>query len=156
MPIYMNVSGIDGDSADAHFPNWFELSSYSWGETQTVAVGGGGGGTGKVQFQDFHFSKRTGKGSPLLFLACASGKHLPAVQVVFTTGQKGRQEVYLKIELEDVLISSYQQSGDAGGLPQDEVSLNFGKIEFDQTIGFADGSVRVQSAAWDLRTNRGG
>ena len=156
MPIYMNFKGIDGDSTNAQFPNWFEVSSYSWGDSAGTQSHGSGGGAGKVQFEDLHFSKRTGKGSPLLMLACATGKHLPAVQLVVTKASTDQQEVFLKITLADVLISSYHQGGDAGDMPQDDVSLNFGAIEYDQTIMMADGSVSVQSASWDLSHGRTG
>jgi type VI secretion system secreted protein Hcp len=156
MPIYMNLQGIEGDSTSEQFRNWFDVSSFSWGETQTASSSGGGGGAGKVQFQDLSVTKRTGKGSPLLMLACASGKHLPAVQLVVTTASKNRPEVYLKYTLSDVLISSYQTEGDWASLPTESLSLNFARIEYEQAVSRGDGSVDYQKAFWDVRNNRGG
>jgi type VI secretion system secreted protein Hcp len=155
MPIYVKIQGIDGDSTNSQFTNWFEISSFSWGDSNSTQGHGtgSGGGAGKVRFEDLTISKPTGKGSPLLMVACASGKHLPAVQLVVTQASLGstdKQQVFLQITLKDVLVSSYHQSGDSAGSPQDEMSLNFTDIEYDQTISAADGSITVQSATWNL------
>jgi hypothetical protein len=51
----------------------------------------------------------------------------------------GTDETALKIELENVLISSYQISGAAGDtIPTDQFALNFGKIDFDLNLDFVD------------------
>jgi type VI secretion system secreted protein Hcp len=152
----MKIDGIDGESTDDKHKGWIDVMSFSWGASQTGGSTGGGGGAGKVQFQDFHFTKHAGKGSPLLMLACASGKHMPAVQVVVTRDKGGKREEYLKITLTDVLISSYQQSGDSGGLPVESLSLNFAKIRYDQAVMRPNGSSEVQTATWDLKGNRQG
>ena len=158
MPIYMNIQGIDGDSTNSQFPNWFEVMSFSWGESNAgTQSSGGGGGAGKVQFSDFSVTKRAGKGSPLIMVACASGKHLPAVQFAITTGRgRDQQNVFEQFKLTEVLVSSYQIGDDLGSNPSETLTLNFAKIEFDQTVNMADGSVTVQTGVWDTRTNSSG
>ncbi|WP_227625008.1 Hcp family type VI secretion system effector [Fimbriimonas ginsengisoli] len=152
----MNLQGIEGDSTSEQFRNWFEVSSFSWGETQAASQSGGGGGAGKVHFQDLNITKRAGKGSPLLMLACASGRHLPAVQLVVTNAHGNHDRVFERFTLTDVLISSYQIEGDWASNPTDSLSLNFAKIQFEQAVGRGDGSVDFQSASWDARANKGG
>lgn len=88
-------------------------------------------------------------------LACASGKHLPAVQLVVTNASTDKEQEFLKITLKDALVTSFHQTGDAATLPQDEFSLNFAAIEYDQMISMADGSVTVQSASWNIDGGRG-
>ena len=59
---------------------------------------------------DFSFTARTSKASPQLFLHCAQGKH---IKQAFLTARKagGSQQEYLKIKLNDVLVSSYAFGG---------------------------------------------
>jgi type VI protein secretion system component Hcp len=89
---------------------------------------GGGGGAGKVAVHDISITKKIDKSSPLLFKACANGKHFPTVVLTMRKAGKG-QETYLTITLTNVLISSYQTGGHADQ-PTESLSLNFTKIEY--------------------------
>lgn len=83
-----------------------------------------------MQLQDFHFVVKTGKASPQLFLACATGTHLRRA-VLTVTRPNTRGEDFYVIEMEDLLVSSFQSGGSSGGdVPMDQISLNFTKIEF--------------------------
>jgi type VI secretion system secreted protein Hcp len=157
MPIYMRIEGIDGEVTNDQFPNWLEVYSFSWGESRPVSTttGGGGATSGRLEMSDFYVAKPSGKGSPKLMFACASGKHLPAVQIVETKAVDGRQVVVQRYSLTDCLITSFQVSGDGGSTPSESLSLNFTKIEFRQTYFNADGQGTFQTATWDLRSNSG-
>ncbi|HVY57276.1 MAG TPA: type VI secretion system tube protein Hcp [Xanthobacteraceae bacterium] len=129
------IDGIKGESQDAKHKDAIEIDSFSFGETNTGSFAfGTGGGTGKVNFQDMHFSTRVNKASPNLMIACATGKHINKATLYArkSTGDGGQQE-FLTITLEDVLVSSYQTGGHDGNghstLPTDQFSLNFAKIE---------------------------
>ena len=89
-------------------------------------------------------------------LLCASGRHVPAVQIVLTTSSNERSMVLERWVLTNAALTSYQISGDGGGAPAESLSLNFTKIEFNQTYFNSDGQPTVQTAFWDLRANRGG
>ena len=123
MPIYMKVAGIEGDVTAEGFEKWFEVFAFSWGETNPVIAFGGGGGTGRVQMSDFNVFKRSGKGSPPLFLACASGELLPAVQVVVTNNSTDQHMVIQRWALDNVRITSFQVSGAGGEVPTESLSL---------------------------------
>jgi type VI secretion system secreted protein Hcp len=108
-----------------------EVYSWSFGVTQTLAgTDGGGAAAGKVQMQDFHFTKTVDKSSVQLFQACATGKHIP--NVTFTARKKGSgQQEYMIVKFSDVLVSSYQTGGSSGdSIPTESISLNYAKIEF--------------------------
>ena len=109
-----------------------EVLSWSFGASQPATSTGGGGGTGKVQFQDFHFTSNVSKSSSELFLACAEGRHFPTA--VFTA-KNDKGQPYLEVKLTDVLISSYSTSGSGGDVPTEQVSLNYAKIEYRILIG---------------------
>ncbi len=156
---FLKLDGIKGESTDSKHKDEIEIMSWSWGETQTGTVGGGGGGgAGKVQMQDFHFSALMSKASPVLFLKCANGSHIPKGTLTGTRAGKGEQE-FLKFVLEDVLISSYQTAGAAASdaLPTDSFSLNFAKIEFSYAVQKANGEIGAWvTEGWDLRANKEG
>lgn len=157
MPIYMKIEGLDGESQNDHYRGWFEVYSYSWGETQsTNHAGGGGAGVGKVSFSDLSLMKSTGKSSSKLFFTCASGRHIPAVQIEITTNRGENEELYLRYKLTDVLISSYQVSGDGGSTPTESLSLNFTKIEYMQRHFLPNGQAQEETNYWDIRRNQGG
>ncbi len=133
----LEIDGIKGESRDSAHPGAIEIQSWSWGVSNSGAASGGGGGTGKVSFQDFHFTTRIGKASPQLLLSCATGKHIPKA-VLYVRKSGGGQEDYYKITLEDILVSSLTQSASTGAAdgsvippPVDAVSLNFTKITIE-------------------------
>lgn len=155
---FLKLDGIKGESTDAKHKDEIEVESFSWGLTQTGTFGaGGGGGAGKVQFQDFHFNGGISKASPQLFLKCATGAHIKsALFLGVREGIKGEGSEFLKVELTDVLISSYQTGGSAGSdsLPTEQVSLNFAKIEYSVASQKATGAVEWTTAGWDLKANK--
>jgi type VI secretion system secreted protein Hcp len=140
---FLKIDGVESESTDEKHKGEIELESFSWGETQSGTAGhGAGSGAGKVQPQDFHFVKRLDKGSPVLFVGCATGVHY---KTAILTARKagGGQQDYLKITMEEVLISSYQTGGSshADVVPLDQVSLNFAKLEMSYKEQKADGSL---------------
>ena len=142
----LEIDGIKGESADEAHRGSIEIVSWSWGISNTPAVSGGGATVGKVSFQDFHFTAKGGKASPQLMLACATGKHIPkAVLYGRKSGDDQRQDYY-KITLENVLISSFQQSGNTAGAssePNDAVQLFFNTI----TVEHTDDAGRITTGA---------
>ena len=128
----LELDGIKGESKDRVHPETIEISSFSWGCSNPTSVGGGGAGTGKVQFQDFHFSAAVNKSSPLLMLACATGQHIKSAKLfVRKSGDAGEPVEYYVITLSDILVSSISQGGGGAGggaVPTDQFSLNFTKI----------------------------
>ncbi len=164
---FLKIDGIKGESADAKHKGEIDITSFSWGMSQTgVSATGGGGGAGKVRVHDIAITKRTDASSPLLFLNCANGAHIKeATLVVRKAG--GTQLEYLKIKLTDVLVSSYKPSsvdwsgpGDEGPeedvLPQEQVTLNFAKVEYSYQPQGADGKAQGGPilAGWDVKANQ--
>lgn len=154
--MFLKIDGIKGESTDTKHKDEIEIFSYSWGLTQSGGLAsGGGGGAGKVQFQDFHFTKNVDKTSPSLFLKCATGTHIKEAMLSVRKAGEGQKD-FLIIKLNDVLVSSYQSGGSSGGdLPTDQVSINYAKIEYSVTTqdptGAAGETVR---AGWDLKANK--
>lgn len=107
-----------------------EVHSWSWGATQTVIRSGSGGvGAGKVQLQDFHFTKPVDKSSPKLFQACATGQHFPNATLVVRKKGEAQKE-YLVVKFSDILVTSYSSGGSGSdALPLETISFNVGDID---------------------------
>ena len=156
---FLKIDGIQGESkADKH-KDEIDIGSFSWGASQsgTFAVGGGGG-AGKVAMQDFHFTMGVNKASPALFLACAQGDHIKNATLVCRKAGKEQQE-FMKVTMSDVLVSSFQTGGHGGGdvVPQDQISLNFAKIEVEYKEQDASGKLTGSVKKWfDLKSVKGG
>jgi type VI secretion system secreted protein Hcp len=128
----LEIDGIKGESIDSKFPGCMEISSFSWGETNTGSFSmGTGGGAGKASMQDFHFTTQLSSASPMLMQACTTGQHIKKA-CLRVRKQGGEQLVYYTWKFEDVLISSFQTGGSEGqALPTEQVSFNFAKIEIE-------------------------
>ena len=152
---FLKIQGIDGESAAKNHTNEIDLLSFSWGEDQVGTAGTGkGAGMGKVQMQNFAITKFVDKASPSLFLYCANGKHIPEVTLSCQRAG-GSQEVYLKVEMKEVIVSSYHTNGsNTEMLPTEAVTFNFAKIAFSYWPQEATGaSGGVIKKGWDLQQN---
>jgi type VI secretion system secreted protein Hcp len=152
---FMKLDGIDGESTNDAHKGEIEILSFSWGLSQTGSTAvGSGGGAGKASFQDLHFTTAVSKASPRLFKACATGEHIKKASLSFLKSENSR-DVFLKIDLEDVLVSSHNSAGAQGDQPVDEVGLNFAVIQFSYWPQNADGRIGDPvSAGFDVRQNK--
>lgn len=161
---FLKIDGIPGESQDSKHKEWIEIISYSFGAHQQVAgqkrsTGGAAAGQ-RVDLHDLNFVKILDKASPKLFLFCCNGTHIPKVTIELcrATGDKTK---YMEVKLEDVIVSTYRPGGSSHGdeaLPLEEVSFNYGKIEYvytatDHKSGKPAGDVK---AHWSAVENKGG
>lgn len=153
----IKIDGIKGESQIDKHTDEIDIESYSFGMLQTgIGHVGGGSGAGKVSMQDLHFTKRVDASSHALMLACAAGTHIKeALLTVRRAGDKPLE--YLKIKLEDVLVSSVQDGASNGTeIPTEQVALNFAKVYFGYTKQKKDGSAdgAALEFKWDVKVNK--
>ena len=156
--IFAKIGDIKGESLDSKHKDEIDVLSFSWGASQSGAgAATGGAGAGKVQFQDFHFTTRTSKASPLLLKACATGEHIK--EATITVRKAGDKPVeFLILKMNDILISSYDIGGSGQeSVPMDQVSMVFSKVDFEykpqKPDGSADASVFFK---YDIKGNKEG
>lgn len=152
---FLKVPDIPGPSEVAGHKGEIEALGYSWGMAQTGTMhGSGGGGAGKIEFEDLLIVARTSEASPLLWQACASGKHFPTV--VLTSRRGGKQPLdFLKVTLTDVLVSSYELDVSDDAPPLDQFALGYAKVETEFTPVDKSGKARpAVKSGWDLKANR--
>jgi type VI secretion system secreted protein Hcp len=155
---FLKFKGIEGESQDSKHKGEIEIASFNWGVSQQGVSGGRGGGmgSGKAAFTDFSVVKAVDKASPALFKACATGQHVP--EVIVTLRRAGGDQLdYLTYKFTDVMVTGYQAMGApaGGGLPDENLSFNFSKVQIDYKMqnekGQAAGSVSV---AYDLKQSK--
>lgn len=131
---------IPGESEDKDHKGWFDLLHFDLGVTNSGSMAfGGGGGTGQASFGDIPITTYVGKSSPEIFLKCATGKHFPKAEILCR--KAGDQPMdYMKIELTDVMITSYRVNpGHGSDLPTESWSLDYAKIDYSYQAQGPDG-----------------
>ena len=156
--MFMNMGDkIKGETQDAaqSKANDIDVLSWSWGMAQSgVTHMGGGGGAGKVNIQDLTFTKYIDSSSPALAQACCTGTHIPKC-VLLCRKAGGKQQKYLEITMEQVLVTSVSDGG-SGGQDRltESVSLNFSKVTYEYFKQDKDGSTKSAGALkYDIAQN---
>jgi len=156
---YIKVEGIEGSSTDADHKKWIEILSYSHSITQPInASMAGRRAEGRAQWGDFVIIKEKDKASPLLAHACASGNHIPKVEVeLMAAGAAGtnKRNRYMRFQLQDVYVSAFRSGGGGGTQrPTEEVCLNFGKIKWEFTPDLTSKAESPVIKGWDRDSNQ--
>ena len=156
---YLKIDGIVGEALDSNHKDWIEITDFRYMVEQIVsstASSAGGATAGKSNFPDFSIDKYIDKASPKLFELCASGKHIKNV-VIHINRAGGKQEKYLQIKLEEVIITSVVGAASThSDLPLEHVNFNYGRISFtyiqqSRATGQAGGNI---SGGWDRTANK--
>jgi len=160
---FLKIDGVPGECTDAKHKDWIEILSFSHGLSQlgSGSVSSGGARSAeRCDHQDFSIVKTLDKASPKLALFCCNGTHIKSIkfELCRATGDKTK---YMEYDLSDVIVSSVRPGGSSQGgesLPLEEVSFNYGKIEWiytetDHQTGKPKGDVK---ANWSLVENKGG
>jgi len=129
--MFLKIDGIKGESKDHKHKDEIHIESFSWGLAQTGAFGvGGGGGAGKVSVHDVSVTKAVDKSTPELMIHCCNGKHIPEGWLYFRKAGGESVLEYLKIQMEDLLVSGVQEAGHGGGdLLSESLTINFSKFK---------------------------
>ena len=157
---FLKIGSISGESTDDAHKDWIEVLSYNMGISQTAsgsASSGGGASSERADFHDFSIVKALDKASPKLALYCAKGTHIDEVKLELCRAG-GDKLKYMEYKMGDCMITSVRPGGSSQGgeaLPLEEISFNYGKIEWIYTQqkragGRGGGNV---AAGWNLQSN---
>jgi type VI secretion system secreted protein Hcp len=155
--IFMQITGMTGESVDGAHEDWIEVLSYSHGVSQATGSGESRS-AGRATHQDFTIIKLLDKTSPKLALYCCNGTYIEEVTIELCYAD-GDQDRFMEYVLMDVIVTSAIPSGYAGSeeRPVEAVSFTYGEIywtytEFDDA-GMPMGNVE---AHWNVETDMGG
>jgi type VI secretion system secreted protein Hcp len=151
-------NNIKGESQDDKHKEWIDVLSWNWGMSQsgTTHMGMGGGG-GKVDVQDITVTKYVDAATHDLIKRCCSGEHIKGGQLVVRKSGGAAPVDYLKINFEDVMITSYVTGGMKDGLDrvQETLTLNFRRFQVTYTAQAQDGTAGPESlAGWEIAENK--
>lgn len=160
--LFLKIDSIQGESKKKGHTNEIDIISFDFGAVQhgSFHTGGAGGGSGKAEISDIRIQKEVDKSSPLLFKACASGKHIPTIIIYSQKAGDGSNPLtYYQIKLEDVLVSDVHNNGAASGdAIMESVTFNCAKVTFDYQAQNAQGGKDggIVTAYYDIRQNEAG
>jgi type VI secretion system secreted protein Hcp len=153
--IHLDLASIQGESLSAAHPNEIELTSFSWGvsnspvNTSTGLVKGG-----KVSMTEVTVTKFIDKASVQLLKASATGQILKTAKITWSKSTGGKKpEDFITITLTGVLISSVQQtsSRESEGMGTEKVTLSFDKVNVDYKVQDKTGLlISAGQMAYDL------
>lgn len=145
MAFDMAIKFEGGNTADGEsksFKDQIDILSWSWGMSNSGTMHTStGGGAGKVNVQDLSFTKWVDKASPKLQLACCDGTHYDKATLTCRKAG-GKQEDYLVVEMEEVIVTSVSTGGSGGeDRLTENVSINFAKVKLEYSTQDAKGKV---------------
>lgn len=127
--ILLKFGKINGDSEIEKHDKWITLDSLQFGLGRAITVSGGGKDrdTSNPSFSEITVSKGMDIASPDLFIGACGESAAEKAEIHFIQTAEGKNQVYLKLDLEEPLISSYSMSS-GGERPSESLSLNFTKV----------------------------
>jgi type VI secretion system secreted protein Hcp len=149
MDLFLKIDDVKGEADDAKHKGDIELLSWTWGLTRAAMPGGS---SGKANVQEVRFTKVVDKSTPNLIKLCCSGSQIKqAVLVVRTAGSRPLE--YLKVTLEDAIVSSYTTgaTGPADDMPTDSFSLTFSRVKMEYTPRSSGEPAVI--AGWNIAAN---
>jgi type VI secretion system secreted protein Hcp len=155
--IFIKMDSIKGESQDAKHKDEIDVLSWSWGLEQSGAISpgpGGGGGAGKVSVHNLAITKHIDIATPQLMLACANGKHIK--EALLTVRRPNPNQIeFVRIKMNDVMVSSVSTSGSSDDSIAEDVALNFSKVQIEYVQQKPDGSTgQTSQFKWDFQANK--
>jgi type VI secretion system secreted protein Hcp len=144
MAMFARYDGVTGESQDADHDEWIDVLSLDWGAYRPES-----GSTGQSRrrgaavIEDLVITVEYEKATPKLLEKCLKGEVVPKLDIELTTTFGGARATYLKYELKNVMVTSYQVSAfgdDEAGPPTVVIGNNFEEIKVTYTEFSDDGS----------------
>jgi len=153
--MFLKLDGIDGEAQDSEHEKEIDVLAWSWGSSQSGTTHmGAGGGAGKVNIQDLSITKYVDASSHALFLHCCNGKHITTATLFVRKAGENPLE-YIKIEMEDIMVTSLSTGGSGGeDRLTENLTLNFSVVKFIYTEQGKDGKGGAEKeTGWDIAGN---
>lgn len=145
-PTFLLLDGIPGGSLEARHKGWIDVDNFSEGVSRAAP----GAASAWPVFGPLSFTKQTDKATPPLVLACANGRKIKSgVLEVVKSGRNGLR--FLQVNLTNVTVVSFRQSGGGDTVPKESLSLGFETVKWTYTeIGTNGKALRDIVCTWDL------
>jgi len=150
--IFLFVPGLQGDSLDNRHKGWIDVQNVTWGIDLNNPSSAG---APRPQFQDVVIGKFLDSASPNLATVAASGQRVPSVVIEFWKSGGKLSQLFAKLELTDVGVTSYASSISAQPSPPVEtIKLSYSRFVWSVIPQRPDGTLGAPIVGgWDLRSN---
>ena len=156
--ILMKIDGIDGESTVKGHEKWLNVDTIFFGTNRAVQTipGKVDRETSDPALTEISVTRFFDSASPRLFIEAVAGKARD-VQIDFiqSGGTDSPQQVYQTLKLDNVLLSSYNQSS-GGERPSESISLNFTKITIESTRFEGKTATKLPTVSYDVINNKTG
>lgn len=127
-----NAGSIVGESEDADHPKWVEVKSFTHGFEQPTnqARSQSGGTLEKCKHNPIEFTRKMDTASVQMLNACWAGKIWPKIIFNAYRAAEAGPVKYLDIVMENAIVASYSVSGSEGDIPDETISINYGKVTY--------------------------
>jgi len=161
--VYLEIKSpnIKGESVSGQGKDKIELLSWSQSVHMPITHGHASGVSvkhGRSDFSDMTVSKYLDATTPLLLQATAGGTNFKTAELTVyqQEADTGKPIEYYKIELEDVIISSFSIGHSGSDRPVETMTLHFNKVKWTYNMQTRDagsaGKGKV-AGSWDLEKN---
>jgi type VI secretion system secreted protein Hcp len=141
--MHLNLTGIVGESLSASHLNEIELTSFSWGVSNSVVNAQNNTlKGGKVSMTEVTVTKAMDKASVLLLKASTTAQSIAKGVITWSKSTGGkRPEDFITITLMGVLVSSVHQTSarNIAGMGTETVTLSFQQVSVDYKSQGKDG-----------------
>ena len=148
--VFLKVGDIAGESNDTIYKD--SSIAIAWSCGLNNAIDPLTRTTAKAAFHTLNVTKPIDSATPKLLAACAQGKHYDLATLILRKAGKTPVEFY-RVILENVLISSVQNSASSGGDALETISLSYGRIGVEYFQITPSGPGNRFEFAWDLINN---
>src|SRR5215212_1135150 len=137
MYIKFEDPAVKGSTSASEHKDEIEVLSWSHGfvqPTNPARSTAGGGTVEQATHQNLTFTKYLDAATQTILLNCWSGKQFKKATLTCyrADGAKdNKPEKYLEVAMQHVIISNYSISGGPGDLPVENVSLDYGIIQYN-------------------------
>jgi type VI secretion system secreted protein Hcp len=131
-PMYAKFEGVEGEATLGGYEGWVEVDEFMHGMQLSVDIGsiGGGGLAGRPEHFAVQLVKDIDRSTPHLADALNRGAPFARVTVDFLTAEPGSAVWYLRMDMQEVYVTSYESTASVDGSRLREVfRLLYAKVE---------------------------
>ena len=154
--MYLKIDGIPGSSTSVHHQNEIDVFSYSTGLSSCPVSSGNGSNVCKAFISELNMMIKMEKALIPLKMAVLQGQVIAFADLVLESGS-ATPFTFFRMRMEQVTVTSTQESGSEGGdnRPTVSLSLGFGKVAWEYIEQKPDGSAGFKnSGGWDIKANK--
>ena len=150
---FLDLATVPGESVASGHTNQIQVTSWSWGGSQTSTVSATtGSGAGKVSLSDLSLTIEFDKSSPKLLQGLTRGTHYTTATLSAVKSGANNAN-YFTLALTEVFIAGLQYSA-SGEVPMVSLSLTYKSFQMDYYSQDKEGTVtNAGTAKYDVTTN---